>query len=172
MGVLYGYKRTLKYLIGIASGFFLVMLLCGLISTRLLTIFPTFERILRIIGAFYILWLAVATLRESYSFTEKEQPLMGFIHGMSLQILNAKMIIYGMTIYSTFLSSYANQFQFLILSAVGLAGLAFISVSVWALFGSLIRSYLVVKKVKLIVNIILACMLAYSALQLSGLLTG
>ena len=69
MGVLYGYKRTLNYLLGIATGFFFVMLLCGLVSTTLLSVFPAFEKVLRLIGAAYIIWLAVETLRESYTFS-------------------------------------------------------------------------------------------------------
>jgi len=76
MGILYGYKKTLGYLSGIVTGFFLVMLLCGWISKTLLYIFPSFESILRIIGALYILWLAWHTLMASYSFNEDDQNLL------------------------------------------------------------------------------------------------
>ena len=144
------------------------MLLCGLVSTTLLKIFPTFERVLRLIGAAYIVWLAVETLRESYNFSKDDQPLMGFVRGMLLQLLNAKMIIYGMTLYATFLAPLVTKTHYLILSALGLAGLAFISISMWALVGSAIRSYLRVPTIKLVVNICLALLLVYSAIELSG----
>ena len=170
MGVLYGYKRTLKYLQGIATGFFVVMLICGLVSTTLLRIFPTFERVLRLIGAVYIIWLAVETLRESYNFSKDDLPLLGFVRGMLLQFLNAKMIIYGMTLYATFLAPLVTHPLYLILSAIGLAVAAFISISMWALFGSAIRSYLRLPKVQLVVNICLALLLVYTAIELSGLL--
>lgn len=170
MGVLYGYKRTLNYLLGIATGFFAVMLLCGLVSATLIKALPTFERWLRVIGALYIFWLAVETLRESYNFSKDDQPLMGFVRGMLLQLLNVKMIIYGMTIYATFLAPLGKQPHYLVISALCLAGLAFISVSMWTLFGSAIRSYLRVPRIKLAVNICLALLLAYSAVELSGLL--
>jgi cysteine/O-acetylserine efflux protein len=170
MGVSYGYKRALNYLSGIATGFFFVMLLCGLISTTLLAIFPTFERVLRLVGAAYIIWLAIATLQASYNFTEDRQPLLGFVRGMLLQLLNAKMIIYGMTLYATFLAPTVNHPVYLVLSALGLALLAFVSVSTWALFGSAIRTYLQVPKVKRWVNICLAMLLVYVAVELSGLL--
>lgn len=169
MGVLYGYKSTLKYLLGIATGFFIVMLLCGLVSTSLLIVFPKFEKVLRVLGAVYIVWLAVETLRESYNFSKDDQPLLGFVRGMLLQLLNAKMIIYGMTLYATFLAPLVNQPHYLIISAFGLAILAFISVSMWTLFGSAIRSYLRLPKVKIIVNVCLALLLIYTAIELSGI---
>ncbi|TFG72178.1 MAG: lysine transporter LysE [Anaerolineales bacterium] len=170
MGVLYGYKRTLHYMLGIATGFFFVMLLCGLVSTTLLRIFPAFERVLRLIGAAYIIWLAIGTLRESYTITKDDQPLLGFMGGMLLQLLNAKMIVYGMTLYSTYLAPLVNQPLYLLASAIGLASLAFISTSTWALFGSAIRRYLRLPKVKLAVNISLTVLLIYAAVELSGLL--
>ena len=43
MGVLHGYKKTLNYLVGLAAGFFCVMLLSGWISTTLLSLFPALE---------------------------------------------------------------------------------------------------------------------------------
>ena len=71
MGVLFGYKATWRYIFGIGVGFFLIMLLRGLISTTLLQILPDFENILRVIGAIYILWLAFHTLKASYTFRYK-----------------------------------------------------------------------------------------------------
>ena len=41
MGVLYGFRQPLKYLVGIAAGFFFVMLLCAWVSSTLLTFIPT-----------------------------------------------------------------------------------------------------------------------------------
>ena len=67
MGVLHGYRKTLRYLMGIATGFFFVMLLCGWISRTLLDAIPALETMLRIIGAGYILWLAYHSLRANYS---------------------------------------------------------------------------------------------------------
>ena len=121
MGVLYGYKRTLPYLFGIALGFFVVLSLCGLLSGFLLETIPAFEKVLRIVGALYILWLAWHTLRATYSFEEEEQKPLGFIQGFLLQVLNVKAIVYGLTIYSTFLADRVTSTLLLLLSAAILA---------------------------------------------------
>lgn len=169
MGLLHGYKKTLKYLLGIATGFFFVMLLCGWISTTLLKVFPSFETALRFIGAGYILWLAFETLRASYTFQEKDQSLMGFARGLLLQVLNPKVIIYGIALYSTFLAPITSNPVYLVLSALFLAAMAFCATSTWALFGWVIRTYLHQPRIRRFVNLGLALLLVYTAIELSGL---
>jgi cysteine/O-acetylserine efflux protein len=170
MGILYGYKKTLKYLLGIATGFFIVLLLSGWVSSLLLDQFPVFEGALRIVGALYILWLAWGTLRASYAFEEAEHPPFGFSKGFFLQILNPKGIIFSLTLYGTFLANQINTFFALLLSAAIFASVAFSSISLWTLFGAGIRKYLDKPRIKRVINIILALLLVYSAVELSGIL--
>lgn len=170
MGVLYGYRKTLRYLTGITFGFAGIMLLCGLISSALLRALPSFEVVLRVVGACYILWLAYETLRASYSFGNGNQMLLGFTKGLLLQVLNPKVIVYGLTLYSSFLDSIAKRPLGLVVSALLLAGMAFCSTSTWALFGSTIRAFLHRPKVQRAVNLILALLLVYTAVELSGVL--
>jgi cysteine/O-acetylserine efflux protein len=170
MGILYGYKSTLRYLLGIGTGFFLMMLLCGWISSTLLQVFPVFESILRIIGAIYILWLAYHTFRASYTFDEDQQLLLGFSKGFFLQLLNPKVIVYGLTIYSTFLGEAVAKHSFLLVSALVLAGIGFSAVTTWTLFGAAIRIYLGRPRIKQILNSALSILLVYSAVELSGVL--
>ena len=169
MGVLYGYRDTLKYMLGIVTGFFLVMLLCGWTSTVLLKVLPSFETALRFIGAGYILWLAFETLKTSYTFQESNQSPMGFGRGLLLQVLNLKAIVYGLTLYSTFLVPITDNSALLVLSATFLATLAFCSVSAWALFGSAIRTVLRQPRIRQSVNLVLSLLLVYTAIELSGL---
>ena len=171
MGVLHGYKKTVKYCLGIATGFFGVMLLCGLISTTLLRILPGVETPLRIAGAGYILWLAFETLHTSYTFEDTDQRPLGFGRGVLLQVLNLKAIVYGLTLYSTFLSPITDNPAYLTLSTLFLTSMAFCSTSTWALFGASIRTCLHQPRIRQGVNLILALLLAYTAIELSGLLS-
>jgi cysteine/O-acetylserine efflux protein len=170
MGVLYGYKKALRYLLGIAVGFFLVMLLCSMVSTVLLAAFPAFEKFLRWIGAAYILWLAYETLQASYTFKENRQLRPGFAKGFFLQILNPKVIVYGLTLYSTFLVAKIAVPLARLFSALALAATAFCAISIWTAFGASIRSYLQHPKVRILINTVLALLLVYTAFEISGLL--
>ena len=96
MGMLYGYRKSLPFLLGIVCGFFVLMLLSGLLSQTLMDVLPSFETILRIVGAIYIGWLAYETLRSSYDFELKEQPTLTYWRGFFMQMLNVKAIFYGL----------------------------------------------------------------------------
>ena len=172
MGVLFGYRHTLRYLSGITAGFFLVMLLCAGLSGLLLRVIPSLEAILRMVGAVYILWLAVVTLRTHYAFDETGQPAMAFSKGLFLQLVNPKVAVYGLTLYSTFLASVSQKPGYLALSACLLATTAFCATSTWAIFGSLIRKYLHHARSRKWVNLILTLLLGYTAVKLSGLVPG
>ena len=169
MGVLYGYRNTVKYLTGISAGFFLIMLLCAWVSSTLLKIIPSAEPILRIVGAAYILWLAIDTARASYAFNGINQSPMGFKKGFFLQTFNPKVAVYGLTIYSTFLSPVAGHHLVLTVFALLFAAIAFCSTSTWALCGAAIRTHLHQPRVRLLVNAVLVLLLVYTAFDLSDI---
>ncbi len=168
MGMMYGYFRTVRYLAGIAVGFFFVMLLSATVSSFLQQIVPAFEPALRWVGAAYILYLAYGTLKTSYTFDEKNTRPLGFGNGLLLQILNPKVIVYGLTLFSAFLAPVTHQLVWLFLAAILLAMVAFCATSTWTFFGASIRTYLSNARVKRAINAALALLLIYTALELSG----
>ena len=170
MGVLYGYKNTLNYLVGLTSGFFFVMLLSGWISTTLLNSFPALEPALRYIGAGYILYLAFGILKASYTFTETDAKPLGFGHGFMLQVLNPKMIVFAFTLFSAFLAPMTSNVALLVLAVVLLTMDAFCAMSVWTLFGTVIKTYLHYPRAKTTVNIILSLALVYTAVELADII--
>ena len=104
VAVLHGYKNSLSYQAGLAAGVFFVMLLSGWISGTLLSVFPVLEPVLRYVGAGYILYLALGILKASYAFTDQNVEPLGFVHGITLQVLNPKLIVYAFTLFSAFLA--------------------------------------------------------------------
>lgn len=170
LAVLHGYKNTLKYQAGLAAGVFLLMLLSGLLSTTLLRSFPTFEPMMRYVGAAYILYLAFGILKASYTFTEKDSKPLGFLHGFTLQILNPKLFVYAFTLFSAFLATMTKNINALLLVVTLLAMVAFCATSTWALFGTTIKTYLHHPHLKTVINIILSLSLVYTAISLTGIL--
>ena len=170
MGVLHGYKNTLNYQVGLAVGVFCMMLLSGWLSTMLLSFFPALEPALRYIGAGYILYLAFGILKASYTFTEKDVKPLGFVHGLMLQILNPKLLVYTFTLFAAFLAPITNNVALLVLVVILLTLTAFCATSVWALFGTVIKTYLHYPRVKTMVNIILSLFLVYTAIELAGII--
>jgi cysteine/O-acetylserine efflux protein len=170
MAVLHGYKNTLKYQAGLALGVFLLMVLSGWLSTTLLTFFPSLEPIMRYAGAGYILYLAFGILKASYTFTESDGKPLGFSHGLTLQILNPKLIVYAFTLFSAFMAPMTNNTALLVLMSVLLAVTSFCATSGWALLGTVIKTYLPNPRWKATANITLSLLLIYTACTLVGLL--
>jgi cysteine/O-acetylserine efflux protein len=166
MAVLHGYKNTLKYQLGLAVGVFLLMLLSGWFSATLLNRFPALEPIMRYVGAGYILYLAYGILKASYTFTDEAAKPLGFVHGLMLQILNPKLLVYAFTLFSVFLATITMNIGLLIVAAILLAGISFCATSLWALFGTAIKNYLRNPRLKTIVNIILSLSLVYAVITL------
>jgi cysteine/O-acetylserine efflux protein len=170
MGVLHGYKKTLPYLGGIALGFFIMIQVSARASASILKTFPALEPALRYVGAGYILYLAYATLKASYGFESSEAPPLGFANGLLLQIVNPKLIVYGLALFSTFLAPITGQPVQVLVAAALLTLTAFTSISVWALFGAAIKTYLWQPRARLGVNVVLSLLLTYTALNLAGVL--
>lgn len=173
MGVLYGYPKTLRYIAGIVTGFFGIMFIAGIISNTLYTLLPSVETIMRLIGAAYILWLAYKTIKSSYKFDsendEEKSPALGYANGLMLQALNPKVWVFSLTLYTTFLVPITGNVIFLLISAGFLAFVAFCATSSWAIMGALIKRYLSNPKIQRAINIILALLLVYTAIDLSGI---
>ena len=169
MGALHGYRKSLNYLFGITVGFFLVMFACAWISTSFVDLLPQFEPYLRYIGVAYTLYLAFGILKASYSFSIENIAPLGFTAGFLLQLLNPKLVIYGLTLFSTFLVTLKDIFlQFIMV--LGLTVISLCAISIWALFGSIIKRFLYHPRARLTLNIILALFLVYTALELARIL--
>lgn len=167
-GLQHGYKKTLPFLLGIISGFFIAMLAIALISTVILRFIPQFQFYLKVIGGSYILWLAFRALRASYQIEKNNQPPLSFINGFLMQFINPKVIFFGLTIFTSFLNPLTGNMLYLLAAAVALAGWVFLMNSFWAGAGSIIFNYFDNPVVKRVFSFTIAVMLVYAALNIFG----
>jgi threonine/homoserine/homoserine lactone efflux protein len=86
-----------------------------------------------------------------------------FFMGVILNFINAKTIIFGLTVATYYLELNLNP-DYLLLFAFLMAVLCYMAVIVWGLFGQLFREYLT--KYRVIYNIIMSVLLAYSAVMI------
>jgi len=172
MAINFGLKKSMSFLYGIFFGFVSILLLTGFFSNIILKTIPELEPIMRWIGAAYILYLAYNILKADYSFQQNNQQMqpLSFSHGFLLQFLNPKGIIYALTLYSAFLYSIIDIPRFIVLFAFILSSIGFLSLLLWASFGTLISRFLYQDKVRKKLNLLLALLLAYTAVKLTGFL--
>jgi cysteine/O-acetylserine efflux protein len=78
------------------------------------------------------------------------------------------LLVYAFTLFSTFLVPVTGNISLLIPALILLALTAFCAVSTWALFGTVIKTYLHSPRAKTAVNIILSLFLVYAAIELAS----
>lgn len=168
MSVVYGFKKTLPFMLGISVGFYALQLICAGLSSGLAYFLPRTMPVFRILGALYILYLAYATSNAGYTVQKNHRPKIGFIKGFILQAVNPKGVLYGLTLYTVFLKGMLHSPVALVFTAIVLSVVAFSAVSAWAMFGALIHTHLHSSRKKIAVNRMLALLLVYTALEIAG----
>lgn len=161
----YGFKKGFRFNIGVFYGFLVVMALCGLFTTLLYNFIPRVEPIMVYIGAAYILWLAWSIWRDApHGSQSPALPANSIRSGMLLQFVNVKVILYGITAFTTFIlpcfHGYAELAGFaLLLSLIGFSGTC-----CWALFGAVFERLF--RDHKKALNLVMALLLVYCAVSL------
>lgn len=141
-GVNFGFRRTIPHMLGIAGGFFSLLVGVGLGLGTLLKAFPVMELGLKIAGGSYLLYLAykTATSRKMAQVEGASQP-MSFMAAAMFQWVNPKawvMAITAMAIFTNGNAPYASvAIVAVVFTAVNLP-----SVSIWTGFGTSLRRWL------------------------------
>lgn len=161
----YGLKKTIKFCFGVGAGFFVIMLLCSYFNVLLENFIPKIEFIMTILGAIYMLYLAIKIISSSTKAKDdNDDKNNSFIAGMLLQFINPKGILYGITAISTFILPYHSSNFSLLFFSLFLAFVGFMSTFCWSMFGSVFQTFL--SKYRSQFNVIMALLLVYSAISI------
>ncbi len=158
-----GFRRTSRFLAGIFVGFLVVMVLCGLLNTALASQIPSIKIWLNILGALYMLYLADHIIRSKPVENEGgENSLNTFKAGFTMQFLNIKVILYGVTVYSLFIIDTYQDPITISLFGIMLATLGLVSTICWAWGGNVFRNFLL--KYYRVFNLTMGGLLIYTAI--------
>ena len=158
-----GIRKGKDTLLGVATGFMLVMVICALACMELSRVIPQMTGILKYIGAAYIVWLAIHILmsKPTEGSVEKKGD---FWTGFLLQFINVKIILYAITIYTGYILPNSNSAMLLGASVltntlVGMSGCI-----TWAIAGQLMQKQFI--KHYRIMNAVMAAVLLWSVVHI------
>lgn len=168
MGIRAGYRRSVPYFLGIATGFFSIMLFGGIFASLLVRVLPEIMQVFTYLGAAYILYLAYRVLHADYTLSKENPKLLDYKDGLLLQLFNPKVVVLALTLYTTFfLGSMNRSVPSLMFSALFFTVMSFSAISLWAFFfGTTFARLLTSQKARRMVNGALALLLVYSAITL------
>lgn len=161
----HGTKQTLRFCFGVGIGFFTLSLLCSYFNVLLKSFIPTVQLVMTILGASYMIYLAIKILRSNNQSQESENSKHNSVFsGALLQFVNPKGILYGITTTATFIIPFyhSHTSYFLFSAFLGLVG--FVSTFCWSLFGSMFQKYLAAYRVQF--NLVMAGLLVYCAVSI------
>ena len=164
----YGISGNLRFMTGIWSGSLTLMCLSGLFCSTLGTVIPGIQPVMKYLGAAYILYLAWQTWRRlppSDSVQEKKPTwLMGFV----LQLVNVKIIIYGLTMFSAYILPYESRIYMLFFFAFYLMILGALGNLIWAFAGNVLKRFY--NRFYKQMNAVMALLLVWCSLRIVGIL--
>ncbi len=166
-GIKFGFIRSIPNIIGISSGHGLQLALVCFGLGSLFTQFPILLEVLKYIGACYLLYLAWKMFGSlNISRTEEKSSPLKYYEAILFQFVNPKAWVICITAVSLFYPENVN----LIIGTLFLVIMSTIinlpSISMWAFGGSIIRRYLSNKKLKTIIEWILAILLLGTAISI------
>jgi len=166
-GIKFGFIRSIPNIIGISSGHGVQLALVCFGLGSLFTQFPILLEILKYIGACYLLYLAWKMFGSlNISITEEKSSPLKYHEAILFQFVNPKAWVICITAVSLFYPENVN----LIIGTLFLVIMSTIinlpSISIWAFGGSIIRRYLSNKKLKTIIEWILAILLLGTAISI------
>lgn len=161
----YGFKKTIPFVLGAVSGFFVVICLSAVFSSLLYSFIPTIEPYMLVVGAAYILWLAW-TVWRSKPHDEKKglAAVNSYGSGLLLQFVNVKGILFSITAMSSFILPFYQGMPAISVFAAAMAGVGLVSTLSWALFGAAFERFF--RKYSKTANAVMALFLVYCAVMM------
>lgn len=164
----FGFKNSLPFYMGIFTAFIVVMFGCGYFNLFLFNIMPKIEKLIRIFGALYMLYLAYkVAFGKNKGLSTLGNGTNTYLSGLSMQFLNPKVIILGITVMGTFIIPYYKSAVALIIFSLLLSLIALSANLCWGLFGSLLQGF--IKKYDKQFNMVMGILLVYCAASILGI---
>ena len=164
----YGVCGNLRFMAGIWSGSLTLMCLSGLFCSTLGSIIPGIQPVMKYLGAAYILYLAWQTWRRLPPSDQVQEKMPTWKLGFFLQMINVKIIIYGLTMFSAYILPYESKVPVLFIFAVYLMILGAFGNLLWAFAGNVLKT--LYGQHYRIMNGIMALLLVWCSLRIVGVL--
>lgn len=164
----YGAKKNIKYLLGIWTGCLLLTVFTGFLCQTLATFVPRIQPVMKYFGAAYLIYLAYKTIIRKPPQDSTAETIPTFFEGMMLQVLNVKLIVYAISMYSSFILPNVSGALWVILMAFYLVFFSATGNLLWAFAGSFLKP--LYEKYYKIANVVMAILLLWCVLRMLEIL--
>lgn len=160
----FGFIGSWRFSSGILTGFAVLGILSGLLTTGLYNWLPFIEPYFKIAGAAYLLYLAwqIGFPRESNKVSNNAQS--NFLLGFIIQIINVKSILFFLTVMSAFILPFNHSIKSIVFYLILTIFLGWLALLLWSGFGSIFKKFFA--KYDKLFRAIMCLLLIYSAVTI------
>jgi len=139
-GFNFGIKKTIPLILGVWFGYTTFVILTNFVLISTFIKYPIIQEIIRILGTFFLIYLAYKISFSSLSKEDKKVNPVKFIDTFVFQFLNPKGVMAGITLISKFVleDDYINT-SLTVITVCSLTALA--SITTWAFLGKFLRKF-------------------------------
>jgi threonine/homoserine/homoserine lactone efflux protein len=165
-GATFGFRRTVPHIFGICAGFSVVLLAVCAGLDALFTRWPEAQTVLRWAGAAYLVYLGWRILRSGEARAGHSPKPLTLLEAAAFQFLNPKAWVMTLTAAAMFLP---RELGFVTACVYMVGVMALINlpcITVWALFGSSLRSVLARPAGRVAFNAVMSVALAVTGIAM------
>jgi len=139
-GFNFGIKKTIPSILGVWLGYTMLVILINFVLISTFLKYPTIQEVIRLLGTFFLLYLAYKISFSTPSKEGKKINPVKFIDTFIFQFLNPKGIMAAITLISNFVieDDYINS-SLTVIVVCSLTALT--SITSWAFFGEFLRKF-------------------------------
>ena len=140
-GFNFGIRRTLPLILGVGFGYTTLITLINFVLISTFKNYPIIQEIIRILGTFFLIYLAYKISFSSISSDGKTENPVKFFDKFTFQFINPKGVMAGVTLSSNFVEQGENYLNHSIWVIVVCSVTAFLSITSWTFLGKFLRKF-------------------------------
>ncbi|MDC6482906.1 LysE family translocator [Candidatus Pelagibacter sp.] len=139
-GFNFGIKKTIPLILGVGLGYTTLVILINFALISTFKQFPIIQEIIRILGTFFLIYLAYKIAASNTSRDEIKKNPVSFFDTFIFQFVNPKGVMAALTLISKFVSE-SNYLMTSIMVIIVCSVTAFLSITTWTFLGKFLRKF-------------------------------
>jgi len=140
-GFNFGIRKTLPLILGVGFGYTTLIILINFVLISTFKNYPIIQEIIRILGTFFLIYLAYKISFSKISSDGKTENPVKFFDKFIFQFINPKGVMAGVTLSSNFVEQGENYLNQSIWVIVVCSVTAFLSITSWTFLGKFLRKF-------------------------------
>ena len=140
-GFNFGIRKTLPLILGVGFGYTTLIILINFVLISTFKNYPIIQEIIRILGTFFLIYLAYKISFSKISSDGKTENPVKFFDKFIFQFINPKGVMAGITLSSNFVEQGENYLNHAIWVIIVCSITAFLSITSWTFLGKFLRKF-------------------------------